>query len=114
MHCTFQVGIPVFGPSQLAARMEGSKTFAKNFMARHSIPTARFKVFQSNEIDQAINYVKTCGHEVVLKADGLAGGKGVLLPRNLEETIQGLQDILISKTFGDAGKDFTGTPGTRY
>jgi phosphoribosylamine--glycine ligase/phosphoribosylformylglycinamidine cyclo-ligase len=98
------VGIPVFGPSAKAARMEGSKSFAKDFMARNSIPTAAFQTFRTGEIDQAVEYVKTCGHEVVLKASGLAGGKGVLIPANVEEAIKGLQEIMVDKAFGSAGK----------
>ncbi|KAJ4485915.1 aminoimidazole ribonucleotide synthetase [Lentinula aciculospora] len=98
-----KVGIPVFGPSPLAARMEGSKAFSKDFMARHSIPTAEFRVFQSSQIDEAICYVKTCGHPVVLKADGLAAGKGVLIPQSEEEAIAGLKEILVANVFGTAG-----------
>lgn len=98
-----QVGIPVFGPTKSAARMEGSKAFAKEFMHRHSIPTAKFKIFKSSEINEAINYVETCGHKVVLKASGLAAGKGVLIPNNIEEAIQGLKDVMVDKIFGDAG-----------
>ncbi|KAJ3882728.1 aminoimidazole ribonucleotide synthetase [Lentinula edodes] len=98
-----KVGIPVFGPSPLAARMEGSKSFSKDFMARHSIPTAEFRVFQSSQIDEAIHYVKTCGHLVVLKADGLAAGKGVLIPQSEEEAIAGLKNILVENVFGAAG-----------
>ncbi|KAJ3769370.1 aminoimidazole ribonucleotide synthetase [Lentinula raphanica] len=98
-----KVGIPVFGPSPLAARMEGSKAFSKDFMARHSIPTAKYRVFQSSQIDDAIFYVKTCAHPVVLKADGLAAGKGVLIPQSEEDAIAGLKDILVANVFGTAG-----------
>jgi phosphoribosylamine--glycine ligase / phosphoribosylformylglycinamidine cyclo-ligase len=97
------VGIPVFGPSLNAARMEGSKTFAKAFMHRHSIPTAKFRVFSSSQLDQAIEFVKTCGFKVVLKANGLAAGKGVLIPGTVEEAIIGLRDIMIDNVFGLAG-----------
>ncbi|KAF5368642.1 hypothetical protein D9758_002308 [Tetrapyrgos nigripes] len=100
-----KVGIPVFGPSQRAARMEGSKAFSKAFMARHNIPTAQFRVFKSTEIDAAIDYVKTCGHKVVLKADGLAAGKGVLIPETTDEAIAGLNDILVANVFGSAGSE---------
>jgi phosphoribosylamine--glycine ligase / phosphoribosylformylglycinamidine cyclo-ligase len=93
----------VFGPSALAARLEGSKAFSKEFMARHRIPTAKFKIFKSSQIEEATDYVKTCGHQVVLKASGLAGGKGVLIPETMEEALSGLNDIMISKVFGDAG-----------
>jgi phosphoribosylamine--glycine ligase / phosphoribosylformylglycinamidine cyclo-ligase len=97
------VGIPVFGPSELAARMEGSKAFSKDFMIRHSIPTAKFQVFTAPEIDKAIQYVKTCGHKVVLKASGLAAGKGVLIPETVEEAAEGLREIMVQKAFGAAG-----------
>ncbi|PIL31709.1 hypothetical protein GSI_06412 [Ganoderma sinense ZZ0214-1] len=100
-----KVGIPVFGPSALAARMEGSKAFSKAFMDRHKIPTAKFKTFRSSEVDQAIDYVRTCGFKVVLKADGLAAGKGVLLPETVDEAIAGLKAILVDNVFGAAGSE---------
>ncbi|KAJ7361497.1 aminoimidazole ribonucleotide synthetase [Mycena albidolilacea] len=100
-----KVGISVFGPSALAARMEGSKAFSKAFMARHAIPTAKFQVFSSAQFEDAVAYVKTCGHPVVLKADGLAAGKGVLLPETTEEAIKGLHDILVDNVFGAAGSE---------
>ncbi|KAF8913056.1 bifunctional purine ADE1 [Gymnopilus junonius] len=100
-----KVGIPVFGPSSLASRMEGSKAFSKDFMARHNIPTAKFKTFKSSEIDAAIHYVKTCGHRVVLKASGLAAGKGVLIPESTEEAVLGLKEIMVANVFGDAGSE---------
>ncbi|KAL0951466.1 hypothetical protein HGRIS_008154 [Hohenbuehelia grisea] len=100
-----KVGIPVFGPSQRAASMEGSKAFSKDFMDRHSIPTAKFKVFKSHEIDDAIAYVQSCGHRVVLKANGLAAGKGVLIPETVDEAIVGLREIMVQKAFGTAGDE---------
>ncbi len=86
--------------------MEGSKAFAKDFMVRHNIPTARFKTFRSSEIDAATEYVKTCGHRVVLKASGLAAGKGVLIPETTDEAIAGLKEIMVANVFGDAGTSF--------
>jgi phosphoribosylamine--glycine ligase/phosphoribosylformylglycinamidine cyclo-ligase len=83
--------------------MEGSKVFAKEFMARNNIPTAAFRTFHATDIEKATEYVKTCGHNVVLKASGLAGGKGVLIPSTVEEAVQGLQEIMSDKTFGAAG-----------
>ena len=97
------VGIPVFGPTALAARMEGSKAFSKAFMTRHAIPTAAFRVFVSSEVDKAIEYVRTCGHKVVLKASGLASGKGVLIPETTEDAIAGLKEIMVARAFGVAG-----------
>jgi phosphoribosylamine--glycine ligase/phosphoribosylformylglycinamidine cyclo-ligase len=85
--------------------MEGSKAFAKTFMARHSIPTAKFQTFKSYQVDEAIQYVKSCGHKVVLKATGLAGGKGVLIPATTDEAISGLNDIMVAHAFGEAGQD---------
>ncbi|RPD64812.1 aminoimidazole ribonucleotide synthetase [Lentinus tigrinus ALCF2SS1-6] len=100
-----KVGILVFGPSALAARMEGSKAFSKAFMDRHNIPTAKFKVFQAHEVDHAIQYVRNCGFKVVLKASGLAAGKGVLLPETVEEAIAGLKEIMVDNVFGSAGSE---------
>lgn len=72
-------------------------------MIRHNIPTGRFKTFQSSELEAAIDYVKNCGYKVVLKASGLASGKGVLIPETIDETITGLKDIMVACIFGDAG-----------
>jgi phosphoribosylamine--glycine ligase/phosphoribosylformylglycinamidine cyclo-ligase len=83
--------------------MEGSKAFSKDFMHRHDIPTAKFKTFSSSQFHDAIHYVQSCGHRVVLKASGLAGGKGVLIPTSTEEAIQGLQSIMVENVFGAAG-----------
>ncbi|KAF8640650.1 hypothetical protein AX17_000307 [Amanita inopinata Kibby_2008] len=100
-----QVGIPVFGPTALAARMEGSKAFAKNFMSRHFIPTARFRVFKSSEYDDAVQYIKDSDHQVVLKASGLAAGKGVLICETKQDAIAGLKEIMVSNVFGAAGDE---------
>jgi phosphoribosylamine--glycine ligase/phosphoribosylformylglycinamidine cyclo-ligase len=83
--------------------MEGSKAFSKAFMTRHAIPTAAFRVFTSSQVDEAIDYVKTCGHKVVLKASGLASGKGVLIPDTTEDAIAGLKEIMVTRAFGSAG-----------
>jgi len=87
--------------------MEGSKAFAKEFMVRHGIPTARFKTFLSSELDPAVEYVKTHGDRVVLKASGLAAGKGVLMPETIEEAIAGLKEIMVDNIFGSAGTKFS-------
>ena len=84
--------------------MEGSKAFAKAFMERHSIPTAKFKTFSSDEYERAAAYVKTCGFRVVLKASGLAAGKGVLIPQSLDEALAGLKEIMVDNVFGAAGR----------
>ena len=83
--------------------MEGSKAFSKAFMARHNIPTAQFRVFASSEYEQAVQYVKTCGFQVVLKASGLAAGKGVLIPETVDEAVAGLKEIMVDNVFGSAG-----------
>ena len=93
----------MFGPSALAARMEGSKAFSKAFMQRHNIPTARFRTFAASEHAAAVRYVRECGFDVVLKASGLAGGKGVLIPRSLDEAVAGLKEIMVDSVFGAAG-----------
>jgi phosphoribosylamine--glycine ligase/phosphoribosylformylglycinamidine cyclo-ligase len=94
-------GIAVFGPGQAAARIETSKTFAKQFMQRHNIPTARFVVF--NELDAAQQYVDRGEYPVVIKASGLASGKGVIIPNGMEEAHAALREMLVTHTFGDAG-----------
>ena len=96
-------GIPVFGPSKEAARMEGSKTFSKDFMKRHNIPTAAYENF--SDYNKASEYLKTVKHNVVIKATGLAAGKGVIIPQSQEEAQQGLKDIMLDKAFGDAGNE---------
>lgn len=99
------VGIPVFGPSPIAAQMEGSKDFSKVFMARHKIPTAEFKSFNASQVSECLQYVKKLGgaKKIVLKASGLAAGKGVLLPENEAGCEKGVKDILVDKVFGEAG-----------
>ncbi len=72
-------------------------------MTRQSIPTAKYRTFSSSQFDEAVEYVKTCGFQIVLKADGLAGGKGVLIPITIEEEVAGLHDILVANVFGSAG-----------
>ena len=87
--------------------MEGSKAFSKDFMARHHIPTAKYRIFASTEYDQAVDYVKTCGFQVVLKASGLAAGKGVLIPATVDEAVAGLKEIMVDRAFGEAGMCFS-------
>ncbi|KAL9934067.1 hypothetical protein V8E36_007149 [Tilletia maclaganii] len=103
-----KVGIPVFGPSPKAAAMEGSKTLAKDFMARHNIPTARARAFtlsSNGGVEGCLAYIKELGgaRSAVLKASGLAAGKGVLLPESEEEAEAGVRDILVNRVFGEAG-----------
>lgn len=102
-NATLAVGIPVFGPSPRAAAMEGSKTYSKDFMSRHNIPTAAYQNF--TDYDAALAYVKSVDHPVVIKASGLASGKGVILPATTEEAVEGLKSIMVSKDFGSAGEE---------
>jgi len=94
--------VPVIGPDQSAARLEGSKDFSKQFMMRHSIPTAGYKSVNSGNIQEGINFLKQLQAPYVLKADGLAAGKGVLIINNLQEAIEELNAMLSGK-FGAAG-----------
>lgn len=94
-------GIKCFGPKQAAAQIEASKAFAKDFMARHDIPTARYATFSS--FDSAVKHLESVDYAVVIKASGLAAGKGVILPETLEQAKSALKVILVEKTFGDAG-----------
>ncbi|KAF2750402.1 phosphoribosylamine-glycine ligase [Sporormia fimetaria CBS 119925] len=92
-----------FGPSQAAARMEGSKTFSKDFMKRHSIPTAAYENF--SDYEAAKKYIDSVSHNVVIKADGLAAGKGVIIPQSKEEAQNALKEIMLDKEFGSAGDE---------
>jgi len=96
-----QKNLKVFGPSQLAAQLESSKIWAKNFMKRNDIPTAQFEIF--DDAQKAQDYVKSLDYNVVVKADGLAAGKGVIVCNSNEEAFSAIQTILVKKTFGDAG-----------
>ena len=96
-----QKNLPIFGPSKLAAQLESSKIWAKNFMKRNDIPTARFGIFDNAQ--KAQDYVKSLDYNVVVKADGLAAGKGVIVCNSKEEALSAIQTILVKKTFGDAG-----------
>lgn len=99
----FVAGIPCFGPTPEAARLEGSKAYAKDFMAKYNIPTARYANFTSYE--EAKAHLEKVDYRVVLKASGLALGKGVLIPETKEEALQGLEEIMVSKAFGSAGEE---------
>ena len=96
-------GIRCFGPKQAAAQIEASKVFAKDFMARHRIPTARYATF--TQLEEAIQYLESVDYPVVIKASGLAAGKGVVLPDTFEEAKSTLENILVGKAFGDAGSE---------
>jgi phosphoribosylamine--glycine ligase len=96
-------GIRCFGPKQAAAQIEASKVFAKDFMARHNIPTARYATF--HQFEEASRYLETINYPIVIKASGLAAGKGVILPETMDEAKGALKSILIDKAFGDAGDE---------
>jgi len=94
-------GLKCFGPTKGAAQLEGSKAFTKDFLARHNIPTAAYGNF--TDIDAAVAYVKQQGAPIVVKADGLAAGKGVILAQTEAEAIAAIEDMLAGNKFGDAG-----------
>lgn len=95
--------IPVVGPKKEAARLEGSKDFAKGFMIRHGIPTAAYRTFDGSSINEAVSYMRTLEPPYVLKADGLASGKGVVILHSIDEAALELSSMVNGK-FGEAGK----------
>lgn len=94
-------GLACFGPTAAAAQLEGSKAFAKDFMARHGIPTAAYGNF--TEIDEALAFIRRQGAPIVVKADGLAAGKGVIIARTVQEAEMAVKDMLAGNAFGEAG-----------
>ncbi|PXZ05742.1 phosphoribosylamine--glycine ligase [Gilliamella apicola] len=96
-----KAGLTIFGPSKAAAQLEGSKAFTKDFLARHHIPTAEYQNF--TEIEPAIAYIQQKGAPIVIKADGLAAGKGVIVAITLQEAEEAVRDMLAGNAFGDAG-----------
>ena len=94
-------GIPAFGPDKLAARIEGSKVFSKNLMKKYGIPTAAYEAFE--DMDKALAYVKECKCPIVVKADGLALGKGVLICMNNDEAVEAVTDMMAGGKFGASG-----------
>jgi len=96
-----QAGLPCFGPSKDAAILEGSKSFSKDFLQRHNIPTAEYQVF--TDIDAAKKYVEEKGTPIVVKADGLAAGKGVMIAASKDEAIVAIEGMLAGNRFGEAG-----------
>ena len=95
-------GLKVFGPRKNAAILEGSKAFSKDLMKKYHIPTAAYEVF--DDAKKALEYLESAKMPIVLKADGLALGKGVLICNTLEEAKAGVKEIMEDKKFGDAGK----------
>ena len=94
-------GLKIFGPTEGAAQLEGSKAFTKDFLARHHIPTAEYQNF--TEVEPALAYLREKGAPIVIKADGLAAGKGVIVAMTLEEAEAAVKDMLAGNAFGDAG-----------
>jgi phosphoribosylamine--glycine ligase len=96
-------GLPIVGPSAAAAQLEGSKAFAKAFMAKHGIPTAAHRTFEATARDEAAAYLREIGAPVVVKASGLAGGKGAIVCQTLDEALEALDRIVGDRAFGQAG-----------
>jgi len=94
-------GLKCFGPSKGAAQLEGSKSFTKDFLARHGIPTAAYRTF--TEVEPALAYLRQQGAPIVIKADGLAAGKGVIVAMTLEDAEDAVRDMLAGNAFGEAG-----------
>ncbi|HET7313891.1 phosphoribosylamine--glycine ligase [Salinisphaera sp.] len=94
-------GLPCFGPTRAAAELEASKAFSKDFLARHDIPTAAYATFA--DYDAAAAYIEARGAPIVIKADGLAAGKGVVLAHSIEDALAAARDMLDDNAFGDAG-----------
>ena len=94
-------GLKIFGPNKECAQLEGSKAFSKDFMIRHNLPTAKYKEYTN--LDEAISEIDSFGYPVVIKADGLAAGKGVVIPENREDAITTLKEMMSDKKFGNAG-----------
>jgi phosphoribosylamine--glycine ligase len=94
-------GLRIFGPTAAAAQLEGSKAFAKDFLARHGIPTAHYAVH--DDVDAALAYARDKGAPIVIKADGLAAGKGVIVAMTLDEAESAIRDMLAGNAFGEAG-----------
>ncbi|HEU5398212.1 MAG TPA: phosphoribosylamine--glycine ligase, partial [Gammaproteobacteria bacterium] len=96
-----QAGLKCFGATRMAARLEGSKVFSKDFLKRHHIPTAEYQSF--TDVDQALAYLRDFGAPIVVKADGLAAGKGVVVAETLQQAEAAVRDMLSGNAFGDAG-----------
>ena len=94
-------GLTIFGPSKAAAQLEGSKVYMKNFLAKYNIPTARY--IETASIEDAFKFADTLSAPIVVKADGLCGGKGVIIAQNHEEAKVAISEMLSGKSFGDAG-----------
>ena len=94
-------GLKIFGPNKKCAQLEGSKSFSKDFMIRHNLPTAKYKEY--TDLDEAISEIDSFGYPVVITADGLAAGKGVVIPENRDDAITTLKEMMSDKKFGNDG-----------
>ena len=97
-----KAGLKIFGPAQNGAMLEGSKSYSKDFMKKYNVKTAEYATFTN--VDEAIKYLDVCSYPTVVKADGLAAGKGVIICQNKEEAIDAVKTCMINDAFGDAGK----------
>ena len=98
--------LKIFGPTSKASMIESSKIFSKNLMQKNSIPTAKFKTFTQDNLNEANDYLKELTYPIVIKADGLAAGKGVIIVNNPEEALQTISDFIEKEVFGESGKSF--------
>jgi len=96
-------GIPVFGPGKVGAQLEGSKAFTKHICDKYNIPTSAYREFTDKQVTDARKYIATLPTPIVVKADGLAAGKGVIIAQTRNEALQAIEDILVTKEFGSAG-----------
>ncbi len=96
-----KAGLKIFGPSKSAAQLEGSKSYSKDFLAKYNIPTAAYATFE--QVDESVAYIKAQGAPIVVKADGLAAGKGVIVAETEAQAIDAVKDMLSDNKFGDAG-----------
>ncbi len=97
-------GLKIFGPRKMSAEIESSKVFAKNFMKKYGIPTANYETFTADEIEKAKKFIKSLKPPIVIKADGLAGGKGVTICESIDEAINTINLYFVDKIFGQAGE----------
>ena len=98
-------GLKIFGPSKAAAQVEGSKIFLKHFLKRHNIPTAKYRTFDQSQFESATDYIRETSAPYVIKTDGLAAGKGVVICQSAEEAIETVKKYFHDKIFGDAGSN---------
>ena len=94
-------GLKIFGPAENGARLEGSKSFSKDFMKKYGVKTAEYATFTN--VSEALKYLETCSYPTVVKADGLAAGKGVIICQNKDEAVAAVNECMVDEKFGDAG-----------